>query len=145
VSGPRHCAFGRQAGTDFFSRCLTRLFINLQSSCPNKIALAFERLHDVFTIRSLQFAVRTPMQTGALGSWYLLGCSDICANMSSLWLVSAKLFGHFFKHWWASRCFLWSSGLLQWKPPLLSCKCFRIFLDFWKLSFLIFVTLYLLY
>jgi hypothetical protein len=72
----------------------TQFFINLQSSSPDGIALASGRLLAMFTVRSLQFAVRTPVQTCALGSCYALGCQEINANMSSLWLVFAEVFGH---------------------------------------------------
>jgi hypothetical protein len=34
------------------------------------------------------------VQTSALESCCSLGCPDINANMSSLWLVSAEVFGH---------------------------------------------------
>jgi hypothetical protein len=97
-----------------------RFFINLQSSSPDSVALASGRLHAVFTVRSLQFAVRTPVQTGALKSCCLLRCPDICANMSSLWLVSTKVFGHFFEHLWASKRFLWAIRMVAREPTLQS-------------------------
>jgi len=97
---------GRQTATDFFSRGFTHFFNNLQSLSPDGIALMSGWLHAVFTVHILQFVVWKPVQTGALGSWCLLGCLDIYANMSSLWLVSAEVFGHFFKHRWASGRFL---------------------------------------
>jgi hypothetical protein len=98
ASGLRQWASGRQAATDFKLHDLTRFFINLQSSSPDGVALAFRWLLAIFTVRSLQFAVQTPVLTGALEFWCPPGCPDICANMSPLWLVTAKVFGHFFKH-----------------------------------------------
>jgi hypothetical protein len=76
----RQC-LGAQAATNF--KIHTFLQISLVDR-PDGVALTSERLHAVFTVRSLQFAVRTPHQTGALGS----RCADICANMCPLWLVS---------------------------------------------------------
>jgi len=103
-------------------------FINLQSLSPADVALASRRLHAMFTVRSLQFAVWTLVQTDALRSCCPLSCPNIYANMSSLWLVSTEVFGHFSEHWWASERFLWAIWTISRELTLLSCKLRRIFL-----------------
>jgi hypothetical protein len=100
------------------------------------MALAFGRFLAMLTICSLQFAVRIPMQIGALRSWCPLGCPDICTSMSFLWLVSAEVFGNFFEHWWASRRFLWTVWTVTREPNFLSYTLRKIFfLSLWLASF----------
>jgi hypothetical protein len=71
-----------------------RLFINLQSSRLDSLALASERFHAIFTIRSLQFAVLTPV---VWRKWSDLGggsCNRIILNWRGpyfLLIVKAQL------------------------------------------------------
>jgi hypothetical protein len=68
ASEPCRWAFRRQAATEFKSRGLTHFLINFRTSRPDVLALTSERLHAIFTVHSLQFAIQTPVRTGALES-----------------------------------------------------------------------------